>query len=93
MDMFPPGRIVFVRPIKQLDEHGRKAGPKQWDTVWIEPTEIIGEGILISPRVSAHKLGQTVLHATVHMTSKELHVKHFDSAAADNLSALSESRK
>ncbi len=62
MDMFPPGRIVFIRPLKQLDEQGRKKGPKQWDTVWVQPTEIISEGILVSPRVSA------LPHALVHLS-------------------------
>ena len=51
MDMFPPGRVVFVRPIKQVNPRGRKRERKQWDTVWVQPTEIIAEGILISPRV------------------------------------------
>ena len=49
MDMFPPGRIVFIRPIKQVDEKGHQ-NEKHWDTVWVQPTEIIAEGILISPK-------------------------------------------
>lgn len=56
MDMFPPGRIVFIRPIKQVDEHGKKKGHRGWDTVWVQPMEIIGEGILVSPRVSYKQL-------------------------------------
>lgn len=52
MDMFPPGRIVFVRPIKQVDASGHKQkSTKHWDAVWVQPTEIIAEGILVSPRV------------------------------------------
>ena len=50
MNMFPPGRIIFVRPLKQYDGEGKKVG-QEWDTVWITPEEVIGEGILISPKV------------------------------------------
>ena len=50
MNMFPPGRIIFVRPLKQYDGDGKKVG-QEWDTVWITPEEIISEGILISPKV------------------------------------------
>ena len=50
MNMFPPGRIIFVRPLKQYDEEGKKVAT-DWDSVWITPEEIIGEGILVSPKV------------------------------------------
>ena len=50
MNMFPPGRIIFVRPLKQYDDAGKKVDTA-WDSVWITPEEIIGEGILISPKV------------------------------------------
>jgi len=33
--MYPPGRLIFVRPIKF-----RKF--KEWDAVWIQPEDIIG---------------------------------------------------
>jgi hypothetical protein len=50
MDMYPPGRVMFIRPLKTLV--GRR-GPgrrseRGWDTVWVTPQELIAEGILIS---------------------------------------------
>ena len=53
MDMYPPGRIIFVRPLKTLvgrRGHGRRL-EKGWDTVWVTPQELIAEGILISGKV------------------------------------------
>lgn len=56
MDMFPPGRVIFVRPLKTLvGRRGGERGPKRlvkgWDSVWISPEELIAEGILISGKV------------------------------------------
>lgn len=53
--MFPPGRVIFLRPIKLLDptERGEKErGVKQeWDAIYTTPQEVIGEGILVSKKV------------------------------------------
>ena len=35
LSMYPPGRLIFVRPIKS-----RMC--KEWDAVWIQPEDIIG---------------------------------------------------
>jgi hypothetical protein len=51
--MFPPGRIIFLRPIKLLDpKQGKKErGVKhEWDAVWTTPQELVGEGILVSKK-------------------------------------------
>ena len=53
--MYPPGRIIFLRPIKVRKK--RKSGgegrlEKKWDAVWVSPREVVGEGILVSKRVS-----------------------------------------
>ena len=53
-DMFPPGRVMFLRPIKVLDRQEKKKeqGVKQqWDAIWITPQELIQEGILVSKKV------------------------------------------
>lgn len=67
MDMFPPGRVIFVRPLKTLVGRRHRAGPKRfekgWDAVWITPQELIAEGILISGRVRC--LSPLVLHKGV----------------------------
>lgn len=53
--MFPPGRVIFVRPLKTLVGRRHHGAPKRfekgWDAVWITPQELIAEGILISGRV------------------------------------------
>ena len=45
-----------MRPFKVL-KRGREGGDsdsyrKKWDAVWVSPREVIGEGILVSKRVS-----------------------------------------
>jgi hypothetical protein len=50
--MFPPGRVIFVRPLKVLSgKHGpgRKL-EKRWDCVWVTPEQLMSEGILISKK-------------------------------------------
>lgn len=52
--MFPPGRIMFLRPIKVFDrQRGRNERQikSQWDCIWVTPQELIQEGILISKKV------------------------------------------
>ena len=60
--MYPPGRIIFLRPIKvrkkrKSGEEGHKI-EKRWDAVWVSPREVVGEGILVSKRVSC--IGRSV---------------------------------
>ncbi len=58
--MYPPGRVIFIRPLKQLVGQRHRGGPRRlekgWDAVWVTPKELIAEGILISGKVqySAH---------------------------------------
>ena len=58
MDMYPPGRVIFVWPLKTLvGRRGpRRCTEKGWDTVWVTPQELIAEGILISGKARASKL-------------------------------------
>lgn len=63
-DMFPPGRVLFLRPIKMLDKEkigeGKKDNPplrQAWDAIWLSSEELVAEGILMSKKVSpAHSL-------------------------------------
>eukprot|EP00884_Botryococcus_braunii_P011575 jgi/Botrbrau1/20418/Bobra.0006s0072.2 len=45
VEMVPPGRLVFLRPIK------RGGARATWDAVWVHGGDIIREGLLISPRM------------------------------------------
>lgn len=56
MSMYPPGRVIFVRPIKTRKK-------KHWDAVWISPEDIIDEGILLSPHMLTDHLCSTVWDA------------------------------
>lgn len=52
--MFPPGRVLFLRPIKILTRQEKKneqGVTQQWDAIWITPQELIQEGILVSKKV------------------------------------------
>ncbi|GAB4819117.1 hypothetical protein N2152v2_006163 [Parachlorella kessleri] len=49
VDMFPPGRLVFLRPFK-----GAKAKQTVWDAVWVDAPALMGEGILVSPSMMSH---------------------------------------
>lgn len=40
MSMYPPGRVIFVRPIKTRKK-------KDWDAVWISPEDIIGGAVAV----------------------------------------------
>ena len=55
--MYPPGRIIFLRPLKTLVGRRRAGSAKRyekgWDSVWVSPEELIGEGILISGKARA----------------------------------------
>ena len=53
LNMYPPGRVIFMRPFKVLkrDREGADSYRKKWDAVWVSPREVIGEGILVSKRV------------------------------------------
>lgn len=82
IDMFPPGRVIFVRPIKQVDEHGRKKGRRQWDTVWVQPTELIAEGILVSPRVRSYTYPLSMLqHCASVLHAHAVYLCHVAAAA------------
>ena len=57
MDMYPPGRIIFLRRLKTLVGRRGAGRPKRhekgWDSVWVTPEELIAEGILISGKARA----------------------------------------
>lgn len=54
--MFPPGRVLFVRPLKTLVKSERRGEEKKmkqaWDVVWVTSQELLAEGILVSKKVS-----------------------------------------
>ncbi|KAK9829311.1 hypothetical protein WJX72_005111 [[Myrmecia] bisecta] len=104
MDMFPPGRIIFQRPIKTIGRKRRRMVPhrrmeKQWDAVWVTPREIIGEGILISKKMlTDHSLVDTVVPALRYTinhhpqnpksASSKRRDEHKDEALADQAEEL-----
>ncbi|WPT17902.1 hypothetical protein PSENEW3_00005904 [Picochlorum sp. SENEW3] len=54
--MYPPGRIIFLRPSGNLTNNSKDI---TWDAVWIHAQDLMDEGILVSKRaLSHHLLGQ-----------------------------------
>lgn len=45
--LYPPGKQIFLRRFKKQSQP-KQAEDVSWDAVWIQPEEIIGEGIIIS---------------------------------------------
>ena len=77
--MFPPGRVMFMRPLKTLKKRRRNAHvveerlEKSWDAIWVTPQELIAEGILVSKQVSAvWRWGRCML--TCHQAVSRLEV-------------------
>ena len=54
--MYPPGKIIFLRPIKSRRH-------RHWDAVFVAPEDLIGEGILVSPTMLKDHLCSTVYEA------------------------------
>ncbi|KDD75293.1 hypothetical protein H632_c761p0, partial [Helicosporidium sp. ATCC 50920] len=49
-EMYPPGRIIFMRPFKN-------AADTEWDAVWVDAATLMGEGILLAPSMlSNHRM-------------------------------------
>jgi sn1-specific diacylglycerol lipase len=57
IEMYPPGKIIFLRPIKS----GR--GGRRWDAVFIAPEDLMNEGILVSPNMLKDHLCSTAYDA------------------------------
>ena len=47
----PPGRLMFLRPVK--GRRGEGAAHRRFEAVWIDPEELVAEGMLVSPRMMA----------------------------------------
>lgn len=56
-EMYPPGRLLFLRPFK-----GHRV-TKTWDAVWIDAATLMGEGILLAPSMMAHHRTFTIREA------------------------------
>ncbi|KAL4421634.1 hypothetical protein ABPG75_010925 [Micractinium tetrahymenae] len=82
LSMYPPGRLIFLRPIKT-----RVA--KEWDAVWIRPEDIIAEGLLVSPHALRDHLLSTVYEA---LTAAASRMEDMESGAPGALSGEAEAR-
>lgn len=58
MEMFPPGKLMFLRPFKgtggKKKGGNKNGGTTTWDAVWITGEQLMGEGILLSPAMVQH---------------------------------------
>lgn len=82
LSMYPPGRIIFLRPIKTRVV-------KEWDAVWIQPEDIIAEGLLVSPHMLRDHLCSTAYEA---LTAAAARMKDMESGAPSALSGTADAR-
>ncbi|CAK0786854.1 hypothetical protein CVIRNUC_010068 [Coccomyxa viridis] len=47
----PPGRLMFLRPVKHAAQVGQ--AKRSYDAVWLAQEDLVEEGILVSPRMMA----------------------------------------
>ncbi|KAK9827307.1 hypothetical protein WJX81_002709 [Elliptochloris bilobata] len=57
LELVPPGRVLFLRPLK------RDGARVAWDAVWCHASDIIREGILVSPRMVEDHYSSTLAAA------------------------------
>lgn len=73
--LYPPGRQIFLRRFKKQSQP-KHAEDVSWDAVWIQPEEIIGEGILISKHATNDHYPFSLLSALEQVTNGAVvHVK------------------
>lgn len=61
IEMYPPGKIIFLRPIKSQSRLGQVK--RKWDAVFIAAEDLMGEGILVSPNMLKDHLCSTAYDA------------------------------
>lgn len=47
----PPGRLMFLRPVK--GRRGEGGAHRRFEAVWVDAEELVAEGMLVSPRMMA----------------------------------------
>ena len=73
--LYPPGRQIFLRRFKAQSQP-KHPEDVSWDAVWIQPEEIIGEGILVSKHATKDHYPFSLLSALNHVTQGAVgHVK------------------
>ncbi|KAL0018987.1 hypothetical protein WJX79_010040 [Trebouxia sp. C0005] len=65
--LYPPGRQIFLRRFKK-ESQPKRAEDVTWDAVWIQPEEIIGEGILVSKHAARDHYPFSLLSALEQVT-------------------------
>lgn len=53
-ELFPPGRIIHLRPFAAAGKAGLKPENDVWDAVWASGEQLIGEGVLLSFDMMRH---------------------------------------
>ena len=68
IEMYPPGKISFLRPIKSQTRLGQLK--RSWDAVYIAAEDLMGEGILVSPNMLKDHLTSTIYEALTEAKQK-----------------------
>ena len=53
-DLFPPGRIIHLRPFAAAGKRGQDPKNDVWDAVWANGEQLIAEGLLLSFDMMRH---------------------------------------
>ncbi|KAL3138208.1 hypothetical protein ABBQ38_005429 [Trebouxia sp. C0009 RCD-2024] len=73
--LYPPGKQIFLRRFKKQSQP-QHAEDVSWDAVWIQPEEIIGEGIIVSKHATKDHYPYSLLAALEQVTDGAVgHVK------------------
>ncbi|KAL3150176.1 hypothetical protein ABBQ32_000037 [Trebouxia sp. C0010 RCD-2024] len=73
--LYPPGKQIFLRRFKKQSQP-QHAEDVSWDAVWIQPEEIIGEGIIVSKHATRDHYPYSLLAALEQVTDGAVgHVK------------------
>lgn len=59
MEMFPPGRLIYLRPFNGALEDSKE----EWDAIYTDAQALMGEGILLSPAMMSHHKVYTLFEA------------------------------
>lgn len=53
-ELYPPGRVIHLRPFAAAGAAGRRPANDVWDAVWTTGEDIVGEGLLLTMQMMAH---------------------------------------
>jgi sn1-specific diacylglycerol lipase len=69
-ELFPPGKIIHLRPFAAAGEKGKSLKNDVWDAVWVDGQDLIEEGVLLTFNMLRHHRMPT-LHIALESAIKD----------------------